>query len=707
MVNRYWQFWGALLSFFFLLVGCQTERVDPPPAPIAGFETAVSPNAITPENAIQLVPLHRLGDGVMTHIAYNPIAEQIAVGTTFGVYLYGSDWAEPLDFYETDEPIETVAFSPDGQLLAFVSRPSHTAQFWRIAERALEHTIKGNEATPGQLRFSPDGGRAVVSVAGEVVVIVPDTGAALTHIETPPGAQLFDPTFSPDGATLAATILTGQVGAINLWDLDAGELSHTLQTETPMQLNQGRFSPDGAFFGAVGSEPLADIAEKLTIWDLTGAEFGQPLSAPASVFGRAWTIAPDSNHIAASLLDGRIALWQRGAVSPTTILGAETANLATAVAFTPDSQTLLVGRVDGRVQFWRVGEGTMTHELHLPADAIRQFIQPGDGTVIVAAEDGLIVVLDSSGQVQRTLTRHAHGGIQSLAFAPDAPMLAVGSANGFVEIWDADQGERVNALPEHGGAVQSVAFGSSADLFATGVGERIGSLVFDDTVRIWQGAEKQAAHQFGGELEAVAGCSTFRNSVAFSRDGRLLASGSHDFTVKVWDVATGELAQTLDGHRSSVFGVAFSPDSAYLASASDDGFVRVWRTETFELVVELLNGIDGKTAVAFSPDGRHLASGSLFGVIDLWDTTTWELARTVKSEKNRYSNLAFSPDGRLLAVGARNNQIQLWDAAALAPVGQFDGGLGRIEAVAFSPDGGLLASGSSDGGVQLWGIATP
>lgn len=685
----------------FAITGCNLAKQD-------GVPTAdVVANAITAANVDQIVPLQQLGDGVMTRIALSPSDDTLAVGTTIGVYIYDDGTAVPRDFYPTDEPVEEMAISPDGQILAVVTRPSNTIQFWNMAEHTLLHTVPGASYGRGRIQFTANGDEVVVSTGDSAQIIHASTGAGIARLDLPVGGQLANLTFSPDGGQIAAAVLQGQNGSIQILDSSSGQITQTLLPPTKMQLTLGSFSPDGLLFGAVGSDPFADKSEQLIIWDLSASAAGQILQAPAGLFGRAWAFAPDSSLMAAGLMDGTIAVWPRNAVEPAQMLEHKPLSLATAVTFTPDGSQLIVGRVNGRIEAWRLADGTLMNEMEPQSDAIMQFLPRRDGAgFVAAAEDGQIITLDENGApVGSALARYARGAVDSLAFVPDAPVLAAGSMNGYVDFWDLTTQESIGELANHDGAVQSIAFSPTNNVLVTAVGEWLSPQTFDDTVRLWQWPENELSQQFGGEKENVNGCSSFRGSVVFSPDGRFLANSSHNFTVELRDAATGELIHSLDDHRGTVYDLAFASDSSLLATASEDGFVRVWRTDTFEQVAKLMNRIDGVTAVAFSSDGRFLVSGTLLGAVDLWDTANWELLHSIKGEKNRFSRLAFSPDGSLLAAGVNQGHIQLWQADSLMPVRQLDSSVGLIDALAFSSDGTLLAAGSSNGTIQLWGIA--
>ncbi|QFS47689.1 eIF2A-related protein [Nostoc sphaeroides] len=210
----------------------------------------------------------------------------------------------------------------------------------------------------------------------------------------------------------------------------------------------------------------------------------------------------------------------------------------------------------------------------------------------------------------------------------------------------------------------------------------------------------------GGQIHTLQGHSNSVNSVAFSPDGKILASGSYDNTIKLWDIGTGREIYTLQGHSNSVNSIAFSPDGKILASGSDDKTIKLWDVTTGEKIRTIQAHSKWVRSVAFSPDGKILASGSDDKTIKLWDVTTGEKIRTIQAHSKWVRSVAFSPDSKILASGSDDNTIKLWNVTTGAQIGTIQAHSKWVSSVAFSPDGKILTSGSDDKTIKLWDVTT-
>ncbi|MEH2181504.1 serine/threonine-protein kinase [Nostoc sp.] len=247
-------------------------------------------------------------------------------------------------------------------------------------------------------------------------------------------------------------------------------------------------------------------------------------------------------------------------------------------------------------------------------------------------------------------------------------------------------------LTGHSSKVYSVAISPDGKTLASGSS--------DKTIKLWNLAT-------GEQIRTLTGHSYSVNSLAISPDGKTLASGSYDYPIKLWNLVTGEQIRTLTGHSDSVGSVAISPDGNILASGSFDKTIKLWNLETGEQIRNLTGHSDSVWDLAISPDGKTLASGSVDKTIKLWNLATGEQIRTLTGHSYSVNSLVISPDGKTLASGSFDT-IKLWNLATGEEIRTLTGhsNYNYVHSVAISPDGKTLASGSSDKTIKLWNLAT-
>ncbi|MBD2775518.1 NB-ARC domain-containing protein [Iningainema tapete] len=582
-------------------------------------------------------------------------------------------------FADTFGGVLSVAFSPDGKLLAFgdTNGEIHLRQ---VADGRHVLTLKGHTSWVVSLAFSQDG-RVFASSSSDNTLKLweVDTGQCLQTLQEH-DKEVWSVAFSPDGSTLVSG---SDDQTVKLWSVSTGECKRTFHGHTSW-VHSVAFSPDGQMLVS-GSDD-----QTVKLWDINTGECLKTLLGHRDGV-RAITVSPNGQMLASSSEDQTMKLWNLSTGECLKTLQ-EHSNEIYSVAFSPQGDLLASGSHDQTVKLWDIstGECKRTFQQHSSWVYSVAFSPQGDLLASGSFDQTAKLWSVSDGKCLRTFQGYTDQ-ILSVAFSPDGQTLASGSHDSSVRLWNVTTGQILRTLQGHRAAVWSVAFSPQGNTLASGSE--------DQTVRLWDVSTGQCLKTFQKHRALVW-------SVTFSPDGQKLASSSEDQTVRLWDVNTGQMLRILQGHRAAVWSVGFSPQGDFLASGSHDQTVKLWDVSTGECKRTLEGHTAWVWSVAFSPDGKLLASTSPDGTIRLWSVYTNECLKVLQVSTVWLQLVAFSPDNRTLAGCSQDFTVQLWDVSTGQCKRTLQGHTSRVCSIAFNPDSRTLASSGEDETIRLWDITT-
>ena len=528
------------------------------------------------------------------------------------------------------------------------------------------------------------------------------------------------------------------------------------------------FSPDNRYLASASSDST------IRIWD---AATGNELRVLAGHTGavRCVTFSADGQSLASGGVDGKVKLWDAASGKEIASFDGHKGRVNT-VAFSLDGKLLASGGIDNAVKVWDVATKTEARTLTGHTGWILALAFGADNQALVSSSADLTLKRwnVATGQAIQTATQQTP--ITCLAISQNGEWLASGSNNAAVQLWRMPQlqAEPGFSFRFDAGRVVAVNFNANTTQVFALSSERV-SKRFDLASRTAaqlsaepERTEKYEAAAFSSDGQRLAVSAGTRDlevhnfddfanpmmltsranpvrAVAFSNDGRWMATGNQDTSATLWDVFAGRAVANFAGNEGSITCVAFSADSQILATGSRGGIVRLievvgtreirkWQAHdggvnsmAFATDGKLVTGSSDQTikvwpievqdangnaiatlkqtkevnSISLSSDGKFLASGAADGVVKTYETANWRELHSLPAHSGAVFALAFSNDSKTLASGGADKAIKLWQTADWQTTRTINDSASAIYSLAFSADDKLIAAGNSEGGVKL------
>ncbi len=621
----------------------------------------------------------RLGKGDIEDMQYSPNGTMLAISGSIGIWLYDAQTLQEIALLTEKKELNvrtynSIAFSPNGETLVSACNSARFGmgiRLWDVPDKKIRKKYQKNVSAYYYIvLYSPDGNTITGVSYNKIQFWDAQSGTEKeTEIEHQDGFSCM--TFSPNSKTIATGNKTGE---IHLWDVNTGKEKQKL-TGHKKKVFSVAFSPDGKTV-ASGSED-----HTIRFWN---AEIGKQMSILKGHTGSVYSISfsPNGKTIASGSNDKTIRLWDTTTAKQMKLLNFE--DHVGHVAFSPDGKTLASANSHHIIRLWDVKSGKQINLTKGHGHYVRGIFYSPDGkTIASTSTDNTIRLWDAgTGRHKKDLTNQRlfdpqtkrNFYVENIAFSPDGKKLVsstgilakdayltddFGEKNGKKDIylWDTETGKLVKILKKYIGYVESVAFSPDGKILATGGA--------NNTIYFWDMTTLNHAKTLTGHTEPVT-------SLSFSPNGKLLASGSQNGSIRIWNATSGEFRQTLTGHTHEIDNLSFSLDERTLASTSQDNTLRLWNLDTNEQEHALTGIYQTDWNVMFTPNGKTLACESnphgmipsLFKSIRLWDVVNGEQMKIYRGAFT-ILDVIFSPNGSTIGSGGLDSTILLWDISSI------------------------------------------
>lgn len=587
-------------------------------------------------------------------------------------------------------------FAPDEKSIVTASR-DRTARITAVSRSGMQPTgasevlAEGHEYLTSSAALTPDG-RALVTAAvdGTTRIWELRTGVERAVLSGTGRAAVL--AVSADGRLA----LTGDSArGAQLWNLADGALVRTLPSHRT-EVSAVAFSPDGATLctaegsGRVNAYRTAD-----------GAPLWSELRHSRRITGLLFT--RDGKQLLTASLDNTVGRFQAAdGVELRPLIWKHPSGVTSLAAVGPNQAATTCE--DGRVRLWTIAAGDEPQMLQLPEAKYASTCSSPDGRYLAAVDPQtrrlrlydvrLQKEISSAGMdaaANRTGAPWLDGAAQdaliwSAVFTADGASLVTVGGNEAI-LWDRATASRRQAFRPHG-AVAGVAY--SPD------GREVATAGWDGAVKIWDVAAGRAVRKLQGNHSGAV------NSIAYSRNGRRLLTAGNDRTARLWDAALGNELVSFTGHAQRVLHASFDADGKRIVTASADGTARIWDVATGKTVHELVGHGRAVLSAEFSRDGKYVVTSGADDTARLWTTVDGKALETLSGHTAPVTSASFSADGRRVVTGSRDSGVKIWDVANGKELLSLKGHTSEVNVVRFSPTGGTILSAGADGTAILW-----
>lgn len=615
-----------------------------------------------------------------------------AVGAYAGsegvIYLVDTRSGESLLSITTGSPVNAIAFSHDDATIA-AAMSDMTVGVWGAADGAELMRLSGHDNIVTDVEFSPDGATLASSSADSTLRLWDASTGAPLHVLRKHIDYVFKLSFSPDGARLVSSSAavginerdrTPAHNTIQVWDVESGDNILTIPPAPGWvgYVRDVEFSPDGS---TVGATTWSGATGGLVIfYDADSGEELQRLYAHRDTIANL-EFSPDGALLATASRDQSVKIWDidKGVQATSYV---DLGDRIQDIEFSPDGEYLMIG----------LGEaGNFPDGSDSPADSsaylwdLRQRTQ----AQVYQGHTNWVWAADIS----------ADG---SLFASGSGPLFGPGSVpelDATARVWDAETGEEIMALEGHEDTVDSVRFLPD--------GEQLLSASWDGTIRRWD-------LETGDEIQRYTVEDARVYMIDLLPDGAHFVSASQDGIIRLWDIESGAVLREYHGHSAQVNGVHISGDGKLMVSASDgwdsgdkrgaDSTVRLWDVETGELIHTFEGHANFVNYARLAPNNEFIISTSWDGTVRMWDVASGDEIRQFVGHAGNTFGIAITEDSSTLLTTSSDTTVRMWDIASGEELNRFEQHVDWIQEITLGPGEGFGVSAGQDYVLRRWVI---